>query len=549
MPQLDTANKIIYYDSCRPNLYAAVRRQCTAVPGPDDDFMDRLEQYFDHTIFPEITELLSHFHYSVPVWYNHLDSKQQHEIDRVDLATLDTRFATIFCKCEKQEIPLNPVTQIGELPKNRTISAMCTQHKYVMGPVIYALEQYFKKFKGYCGGKTWKELGEMYDSWHSKGWTKLIQSDISGMDRSVKRRLLALIEKIYAYLTPFIHHVDPITWQKHAFVSKTKIFATYYEDKHLNDMGYCMVTDTVFSGESSTTWKNTLINIIIMRYIFEILLGLQPDEYGLANKGDDSGAALPPSFDNKIIRKAFYTVYYDASLIKHPYAPIYLKHGCGLTLKFLGICDTLTDIDFCSTNTYYCNVCNHHRVTRKLDRFITLTPWSDTAHNLTKTQRLAYMENLYLSNLKWCKNLPIFSNLNNKLHTGVKTKYTLNGKPRRKLALNETDSKWFHELFNTKHIAQTENYQRQFGKHLAYSMIQQDADILDCCAGSYYNWLRDKLDLDRQSVDQIMRDIDNATGDIFSSPLLSIGLHNLQQYFDRTYDDTSDVNCLPELAG
>lgn len=543
MPVLDTTSRLIYYDSCQANLYAAVRRQCTATPNPDDELLDKLQCYFEDTLMPEIRDLLSDFHYSFDVWYNHLDASQQLEIDRLDLDKLETRNANIFCKAEKQEI-VN-----GELPKNRTISAMCTQHKYVMGPIIYSLEQYFKNFKGYCGGKTWNELGLLYDEWLEKGFTKFVQSDISGMDRSVKRRLMVLIEQIYDHLTPFVTHVDTATWIKHAFVSKTQIFATYYEDKVPNSLGYCIVSDKVFSGESSTTWKNTTINTIIMRFIMEKLLHLTPDQYGLADKGDDSGAALPSSISDEDVRRAFYQCYYPAKLIKHPFAPYYMRHGTGLTLKYLSISDTLTDADFCSTHTFYCYTCKHHRITRKIDRFLTLTPWSDTAHNLTPRQRLAYMHNLYLSNLKWCRGLPIFTQLNDKLRTNVTIKYTLNGKPRKHRPLNKIDQAWFEKMFDVKQLALTRQYQQQFGKNTAYSLIQQQTDLQPCCAISYRYWLSIKLGLDDESVVSIIKQLENINSDVYTCPLLSSGLLSLEQHFARTHNDTGDVYCPPVLAG
>jgi len=418
-----------------------------------------------------------------------------------------------------------------------------------MGPVIYSLEQYFKNFKGYCGGKTWNELGQIYDDWLAKGYTRFVQSDISGMDRSIKRRLMAMVEQIYDFVTPKIHHVDIETWRKHAFVLKTNIFANYFENKTNQSLGSCTVYDKVFSGESSTTWKNTVINTIIMRFVVEVLLKLSPSEYGLTDKGDDSGVALPSSITEDEIRSAFYKCYYPAKYVKHPYAPYYLRHGTGLTLKYLSISDTITDGDFCSTHTFYCHFCKHHRITRKIDRFINLTPWSDTAHNLTEKQRLAYLHNLYLSNLKWCDGLPIFSQLNDKLRTNVTTKYTLNGKPRKKLPLNDFDQAWFDKMFDTKLLALTYQYQQQFGKNAAYSMTSQQTDLLPFCAISYRNWLSDKMDLNNEAVDTIIRQIQQASGDTFSSPLLTTGLINLEQHFTRTYNDTGDVYCSPELAG
>lgn len=534
MPLPDFVNRIVYYDSCAANLYAAVRRQVTATPNPDDGFINKLTDFFNRKIFPEIVELLKDFHYSFEVWFNHLDYGQQLEIERIDLSTIDYRFAKIFCKSEKQEDGTEP-------PKNRAISAMCAQHKLVLGPVVYSLEQYFKKFKGYCGGKTWADLGEMYDMWHAQGWDRLVQSDISGMDRSVKRGLLKLAEQVYDHISDKITHVDSVTWKIHTQVEKTLIRADYFENGVSMSLGHCLVTDKVFSGESSTTWKNTLINLIVLRYIAEELLQLQPNEYGLAGKGDDSIMALPTFISPSVVRKAFYTCYYDAKYTKHPLSSLYMKHGCGMTLKFLSVSDTLTDIDFCSTNTFYCNTCKHHRVTRKLDRFFALTGWSDSAVNLNENQRLSYMHNLYLANLKWCRGLPIFSQYNEKLRTDVTTNYSLNGPQRKQYPLNQVDTVWFKKLFDTQKVSLTMEYQRNFGKNAAYSHINQVTDIQECCGNSFYDWIKVKMGLNKQAVDLICHQITEANGDTFSCPLLEIGLENLSEYVKRTYDDTSDV--------
>lgn len=141
IPKFYNAPEIIYYDSCLANLYAALKRQFTATPQPNAVFLQKFEKWFLSVIMPEIKMLLSDFHYSYDVWYNHLTANQQRAMDDLskDRNTLLDIYAVIFCKAEKQ------MMEAGAYPKNRAISAMCDAHKYVMGPVVYALEQYFKK--------------------------------------------------------------------------------------------------------------------------------------------------------------------------------------------------------------------------------------------------------------------------------------------------------------------------------------------------------------------------------------------------------------------
>jgi len=153
-PVLKAAPKIVYYDNCMPNLYAAVKRQCTAVCLPDPDMMKQFHTYMLDVILPEWVELLENFHYSYEVWYNHLTRSQQMEIDDIDHDYITSRLVKMFCKAEKQ------MMDGAELPKNRAISALCAEHKYVLGPLIYALEQYFKKWAGYAGGCNWEQLGK-----------------------------------------------------------------------------------------------------------------------------------------------------------------------------------------------------------------------------------------------------------------------------------------------------------------------------------------------------------------------------------------------------
>jgi hypothetical protein len=502
---------------------AACRRQCTACPGDDDAFMDRIEAFFVRTILPEITDLFLNngskgFQYSSNVWYNHLTAEQQAKIDNIDLETLMQRFAKEFCKCEKQ--PMEGCI----FPKNRCISALCEQHKWVMGPVIYALEQYFKSFTGYCGGATWEDLAHSYDQWESLGLTCLIQSDFSGMDRTVRRRLMQLIEMIYEHITPAIYHVPEDVWRRHAFVQKTTVYAEMFTKDGKLDFGSALITDTVFSGECSTTWKNTVVTIILHRFVIEELLGYTPDEYGIKAKGDDSEVVLPAGANTGNIRSAYSKAFYSADNFKWKFLPYFGYHGCGMTIKFLSISDSLTDADFCSTSTFHCAGCNHYRITRKLDRFIYLSCYSENVLSLNSQQRYAYMQNLYISNLNWMDNLPIFRAVNELLHTKVYTDYSLVGRNKAVLPLSLDEQLWKDSLFSKHSDSKIHDLQIRFGKNAAHTIVNQLTTILPCCVSSYYNHLFVKYGLNATAISSIESAISTSTGHTYTSNHLSLGL-------------------------
>lgn len=531
LPTLSTAPKIVYYENCKANLYAAVKRQCTSTPGPNISFLTKLNVYIQDVILPEIREILADFHYSQDVWYNHLTSIQQDEMDGIDLTRLGTRYASMFCKSEKQMV------EGGEFPKNRAISALCAEHKYVMGPVVYSLEQYFKKFKGYGGGKTWEDMGKQFTQWHDRDLSTIVQSDISGMDRSVVQYLKEMLgHVIYEMVAPYVTHVSYDLWVLHSQPYITKIIAEYFEDKTCSSFGFASLIGKVFSGSSDTTFFNTLLTAIIQRYVIEVLLGLGKDEYDLSAKGDDSVDALPTGFDKNAIRKAFGIAYYNAADTKTLFGHLLTRHGSGMVLKFLSISDHIDDIDYCSTNVFFCEQCHVYRLTRKLDRFIYLTPWSDSIINLPRVQQLAFMENLYISNLRWMDGLPIFTQLNNKLHTSIKCNYSLAGKTKTTRRLNTFDEAWFKTMFNVQYENNKYLLQQQFGKNTAYSMVDQINVINSCCVSSYEKWLEAKLNLSIQDIETIKNDIDLTHDEELVSPMLTFALLNHESYKKSTLE-------------
>jgi hypothetical protein len=262
----------------------------------------------------------------------------------------------------------------------------------------------------------------------------------------------------------------------------------------------------------------------------EEVLGFIPEQYGINAKGDDCVVAAPEFYSKTLLREAFNSVYYQSSYIKGEYANLITNYGCGMVLKFLSISDYLDDIDFCSTNCFYCEDCKTFRLTRKIDRFITLTPWSDSIFNLNDDQQSAYLHNLYLSNLKWCEGLSIFTPLNNTLRTNNYTSYNKAGKPRKQLPLNIRDAYWYSKMFNHHNIQLTYKLIQQFGKAQAYGLINQVSGIKKCCKISHNEWLKHKLSLDDNDIIKIESDINNHANGVYHSPTLTIALINFEEY-------------------
>jgi hypothetical protein len=525
LPVLDTSPKIVYYDNCELTLKAACRRQCTGVPEPNPTKLQQLRTYVNGVIVPELNDIFANFHYSVEVWYNHLTAIQQDEIDAIDDDSLFVRHCSIFCKGEKQQDAVDP-------PKNRCISALNANHKKVMGPVVYAAEQYIKQFKGYCGGCNWDDLGDIYKSWDLKDY-KIIQSDISGMDRSVKMELKDIIfHTLYNILTPFIHHVPNEIWLLHAFPIRTNMLSKMFDKNELIDFGSATIEGTVFSGSCDTTFMNTLTTVILQRFVMEVEMGLDTGDYDLLGKGDDSAVGITKNINNADIIAAYARCYYFTPDLTNNLVNQYRQHGFGMTLKFLQISEHLDDIDFCSTNCFYCTTCNKYRVTRRLDRFIELTPWSSVVIPMTNKHRLAYKQNLYTANLAWMRGLPIFSQLNDYLKTDVVCNYSLAGRQRKQLRVCPFDEEWARVLFVNKH---SDNVITKFGKNDYYSMITQVGSILSCCAKDYYKWLEDKYGLPSFMVDIICKQISDTSDSRYNCPLLTDAIQHYGEYKKSTY--------------
>jgi len=216
---------LIMYSNCNKTLLAAAFRQASIRAAEDPEMMKVFDEFVDKLFINEIQPILEKIckdGYSYRNWYDHLETKQKEEIDQFlkdikDVHKFDKVTKPvweIFCKSEKQIID-DP----NKLPKNRSISAPNTIVKYVMGPIIWALETYFREnFFGYeCDkAKNWDDMQNKIKEYTLKGLVKLIQGDQSAFDNSqtnAKKRGIDF--RIYNYLDQHlnIYHTKNLGFQ------------------------------------------------------------------------------------------------------------------------------------------------------------------------------------------------------------------------------------------------------------------------------------------------------------------------------------------------
>jgi len=501
------------YERCIANLFNAAKRQSIGCEDAAEDIQQMYIEWFNSVIMPEIEELLCDFEYSLPLWYNHLTAAQQAEVDPCFTMTdeeLKTKIYSLFCKIEKQAWPE------GEgPPKNRAISGPNREYKYVMGPICYALEQYFKKFKGYCGGKNWEEQEQLLNDCKDRGLTLTVEGDGSAFDRTQKIWLKILHDfQVYKFISNKIKHVNLEVFLHHALMETNRLALEMRQSGgSVEWYGYLEILGQVMSGNCDTTLMNTFRMACYNRFVIERIMQIPRDDYELACKGDDSRISLHYTVDKDEVVKAYYTVFARANKDKLVKARD-IKHGIGQIMKFLKISD-MTDIDFCSTETYWCEGCNSFKITRQLKRFITLTPYSNSMLSLDHNDRLAYMQALCDSNEKWCKGLPIYRVYNDMLRTKFKTTKINGGRQRKLLPLGELDL-FLAAKFKTKSI---DHEVYIFGRDMAYGLIDRLSAKKDCCVESYYTFLYNNYNLTRNDIHIIEKEIINC-GESFHSDLL-----------------------------
>ena len=183
--------------------------------------------------------------------------KKQKEIDNINKDRLSTDLSyEMFVKTEKQLYEND--NGKPKAPKNRCICAPRPDQKYVLGPVTYQLEKLFAQHvKGYCGGKNWTELEDLYNNASDKGFEVSVQLDGSGFDRTQHYEIKKIVDHyIYKRIAKYVHHVDKNTFLYYATPEWRTIKMIEYEGKGVTatkkTIGTIRQRGKVFSGSMDT---------------------------------------------------------------------------------------------------------------------------------------------------------------------------------------------------------------------------------------------------------------------------------------------------------
>lgn len=423
-PIVEEAPKPIIYHMCKATNYCAIKRQATEVTYCDPIVLNQFKIWFERIFLNEIAPLLDTFTYTYEDWFNHLTASQQSPLLGIEATEIpkDNGYE-MFVKVEKQ------LYDNGMAPKNRCICTPNVFHKYVLGPVCYNLESLFKNgVKGYCGGKNWAEMEDIYNLCDTKNLAQTVQLDGSGFDRTQHYEIKKIVDHaIYKYIAPKIHHVDRETFEFYATPEYRKI--SLYENvkmgryNYREPLGHILQRGKVFSGSMDTTLMNTLRMALYNRFVVETVMKINRDDYELICKGDDSCVFLPSNVSESKIRIAFNKIFSTKKTG---------IHGLGQIAKYLKIGD-ISDIDFCSTSTFYSAAAQGYKITRKIDRFLALTPWSRKALKMSFNEIKVLRQAIYVGNLAWMKGLPLFTEYNDNYQedlTGISV-YTKGGPQKR----------------------------------------------------------------------------------------------------------------------
>jgi len=400
---------IVVYNNCQRTLFAAMRRQLKQTATHDDETVSKFTSWFDQK-FEKDFAFLDTFNYSYRQWYQHLEVSKQDEIDKflaqpkheIEKALMRTTIFEMFCKREKQI-----VDSYDKMPKNRAISGAQVKMKHVMGPVCWALEKYCaKKLKGYVVGTNWATKEEKLKQYYARGLHYTIQGDGSAFDTTQSNALKYIDHCIYRKLVSLgkIHHVNADIFERTATELKREYVGYVYNQGSKEMLFSAMLDGTVGSGAPDTTLMNTVRMIYYNRYVMEVELGLNENEYELWASGDDFVCFVAKP--DLPYTEAYYKIFAPPSKD----FKVVLKRGLGMVLKFLKI-GLYEDIDFCSTHV----VCDYRngvfKIVRQLNRVDPLCFWSDTAHHYNRYELKLYYKALADSISSWCGTMPYYTQL------------------------------------------------------------------------------------------------------------------------------------------
>ena len=409
LPTTENVQHVISYPGCARVLFTAFMRQLRApTRSPSPILISQYHKFCDKFFEKEIEPIIKDFSYDVEAWMNHLKTYNKQfevlefynrykkgELYHHSYADPENFVYTLFAKKEKQIVT-------DKKPKCRAISAAPPLVKFILGPVVQKLEKLlhgplhgYKMSQGGKPCKTWHEMEEMYNSCYKEGLDTIIDIDGSAWDSTQHFDMKYLTHKIYKYLVEHnkIHHIDPELFKKVALQRERKLVAKCYIDGKTHIIFSAIIDGTTFSGSPDTTFMNTLTNLSLNHFIFD-MYGIEDHLYKMNSAGDDYNTLISAELNTQQLRDFIKEVWLDLGLL-----PKYVLHG------------GYDQITFCSTNVIpYQTVDNEtqFKIVRQMDRMIPLSLISEKALSYSNG-RLKY-HYLELSNgLKtWASELPFY---------------------------------------------------------------------------------------------------------------------------------------------
>jgi hypothetical protein len=481
---------ITVYNNCARTLFAAMFRQMRKTPTPNQIYVDEYHKYCDYIFDKYYLPLLINFDYNVEQWFNHLSTynKQLEVLPFIlgmnnDDKTLSNLIYTLFCKREKQIMN-------GKMPKNRAISACPPSMKFVMGPVIWALEALCKNIPGYKinyqgqSGANWHEIEDIYEQRYKDGFLYTVDVDGSAWDTCMKHHMKYLPYKIFKWLADNnkIKHVNPQVFINVACAQFRTLQAKVYIDGHTYNLMKVRLDETMMSGSPDTTWTNTVAMSSVTKFTM-YKAGYAENQYVHDTSGDDSATFL--RYKNPHLEDIYNDVWAGLGLI-----PKYIKYG------------TYSDITFCSTSVipYEIGSSMKFKIVRQLDRMSPLAHWSEVALGYSKPQMKTYYRDLATSMTNWCNDMPMYENytMAYKLqHNLITTKYAPTTTGRSKITIPEPD---IGRIATISHEMLQYGYDFSHGYNLRKSSHYPNRNQV-------YDWLLEKHQITKSDIEEHKRDI------------------------------------------
>jgi hypothetical protein len=254
-----------------------------------------------------------------------------------------------------------------------------------------------------------------------------------------------------------------------------------------------------------TTLMNTIRMGLYNRFVNERLLGLiYGMDYECIAKGDDTVAVYDDSVDLRKVQRAYFSVFFNKNDAKEEdWGKIH--HGLGQIAKFYHW-GTLEDIDFCSINVFYVPHYNCYKITRKLDRFLTLTAWSTKCRaNLDTTISKIYSRVIAIANLSWMKDLPIFRTYNALFMKDVPYDISMPNIGKIKELLKDEFTFDVFKAIKIEGLEDLLSEDAKYGKLCFQSVVYNDEYVIE----AYYDYLFRYFDMSRSEIHMMEKAILN----------------------------------------